>query len=216
MAGQTTYYQLETYESNDVPDLRDQYNSSMIKIDGALNTIGNTANSAATGVAQAVQNAQVALESSASALTAAQNAQTSAQQAASDAAAATTAAADANANAQTAITSASTANAGLVQANNRIQALEGGSVLLVDSGSFAAQVPANGYADYPITYDTEFPDTPGIYLCLTTGSTAVGMGSIQLGTLNETVTGCTIRIWNNDGTGRSPRIRWFAERIIDR
>ena len=216
MAGQTTYYQLETYESTDVPDLRDQYNSSMAKIDGALNTIANTATSAAQGVAGAVQNAQPALHAAANALTAAQNAQTAAQTASSDAAAATAAASDANSNAQTALSAANSANVSIIQTNERVTALEGGSVLLVDSGSFAAQVPANSYADFPITYETNFPDTPGVYLCISTGSTAVGMGNFQFGTVNESVTGCTIRCWNNDGTGRSPRIRWFAERIIDR
>lgn len=79
MAGQTTYYQLETYESSDVPDLRDQYNSSMNKIDAALNTIANTATSAASGVAGAVTDASAAL-------TAAASAQSSAAQAADDAA----------------------------------------------------------------------------------------------------------------------------------
>lgn len=216
MAGQTTYYQLETYESNDVPDLRDQYNSSMYKIDAALNTIGNTATGAAQGVAQAVQNAQVALESAASALTAAQGAQTTAQTASNDAAAATAAATDANSNAQTALNAANAASVSVIQTNGRVAALEEGSVLLVDSGSFSAQVPANSYADFPITYETEFPDVPGVYLCLSTGSTAVGMGNFQFGTVNESVTGCTIRCWNNDGTGRSPRIRWFAERVIER
>ena len=216
MAGQTTYYQLETYESTDVPDLRDQYNSSMTKIDAALNTIGNTAASAAQGVAGAVQNAQTALDAAANALTAAQNAQTAAQTASTDAAAATAAASVANSNAQTALSAANSANVSIIQTNERVTALEGGSVLLVDSGTFAAQVPANSYADYTITYDTDFPDTPGVFLCLSTGSTAVGMGNIQLGTINETVSGCTVRIWNNDGTGRSPNVRWLAERIIDR
>lgn len=88
MAGQTTYYQLETYESNDVPDLRDQYNSSMNKIDAALNTIANTANSAATGVSGAVTDASTALA-------AASTAQSSAAQAATDAANAITIASDA-------------------------------------------------------------------------------------------------------------------------
>ena len=116
MAGQTTYYQLETYESNDVPDLRDQYNSSMIKIDAALNTIGNTANSAATGVSGAVQNAQAALDAAASALTASQSAQASAE-------AATTAAQTATSTANTAQSDATSALASAVQANNGVNGL---------------------------------------------------------------------------------------------
>lgn len=88
MAGQTTYYQLETYDSSDVPDLRDQYNSSMNKIDAALNTIANTANSAASGVSGAVSDANAALNAAATA-------QSSAAQAATDAANAVTVASSA-------------------------------------------------------------------------------------------------------------------------
>ena len=99
MAGQTTYYQLETYESNDVPDLRDQYNSSMNKIDAALNT---TANSAATGVSGAVTDASTALA-------AASTAQSSAAQAATDAANAITIASDAASQISQASTDASAA-----------------------------------------------------------------------------------------------------------
>lgn len=102
MAGQTTYYQLETYESNDVPDLRDQYNSSMNKIDAALNTIANTANSAATGVSGAVTDASTALA-------AASTAQASAAQAATDAANAITIASDAASQISQASTDASAA-----------------------------------------------------------------------------------------------------------
>lgn len=102
MAGQTTYYQLETYESNDVPDLRDQYNSSMNKIDAALNTIANTANSAATGVSGAVTDASTALA-------AASTAQSSAAQAATDAANAITIASDAASQISQASTDASAA-----------------------------------------------------------------------------------------------------------
>lgn len=98
-----------------------------------------------------------------------------------------------------------------------VNSMTGGSILLMDAGSFGVNVPAGSYADYPITYSTDFNGmTPGVFVALSTGSTATGMGDFQVGTVNESPTGCTIRCWNNGGTGRSPHIRWFAERIIDR
>lgn len=124
MAGVTTYYQLETYESNDVPDLRDQYNSSMAKIDAALNTIANTANSAATGVSGAVQNAQAALDAAANALTASQAAQTSAGEATTAAQTATSTANTAQSDATSALASAVQANNGVSGLNTRVTALE--------------------------------------------------------------------------------------------
>lgn len=49
MSTYTTYYDLEKYESSDRPNLRDQYNSSMDKIDAELHTqAGNIASASAT------------------------------------------------------------------------------------------------------------------------------------------------------------------------
>lgn len=109
MAGQTTYYQLETYESNDVPDLRDQYNSSMAKIDAALNTVANTATQAATGVSGAVSDANAALSAAATA-------QSSAAQAATDAANAISVASEASSQVSQASTDASAALQAATQA----------------------------------------------------------------------------------------------------
>jgi hypothetical protein len=123
MAGQTTYYQLETYESNDVPDLRDQYNSSMNKIDAALNTIANTANSAATGVSDAVSNANAAL-----------NAASAAQQSAGEAAT----------NAANAISIASDAAAQIAQASTDASAaLQAASSAQLDITNFKNTFPAD-------------------------------------------------------------------------
>lgn len=217
MAGQTTYYQLETYESSDVPDLRDQYNSSMSKIDAALNTIANTATSAASGVSGAVADATAALSAASSALESATAAQTAAQLASSDANNAINAASAAQTTANTALSGANTANSAITTINQKINALELGSVLLADSGSFTAtSVPANGYLDTNITYTTEFPSIPGVYTNVSSGSTAAGMGNFEVGTVNETTTGCTIRCWNASDTARTPHIRWLAALIMER
>ena len=141
MAGQTTYYQLETYESTDIPDLRDQYNGSMVKIDAALNTIGNTAASAAAGVNQAVQNAQTALNSASSALTAANNANTAASQASAAAAAADTTAQQAATDATTALNSASVANNAISGLTTRVNALETN----IDADTITGLLPAPTY-----------------------------------------------------------------------
>lgn len=127
MAGTTTYYQLETYESADVPDLRDQYNSSMSKIDTALNTIAGTASSAASGVADAVTNATTAL-----------NAAAAAQSSAADAAAA----------AAEAVATANAASAQISQAStDAAAALSAATNAQVDITTFKQTFPA----DYPRT-----------------------------------------------------------------
>lgn len=127
MAGTTTYYQLETYESADVPDLRDQYNSSMNKIDSALNTIAGTASSAASGVADAVTNATTAL-----------NAAAAAQSSAADAAAA----------AAEAVATANAASAQISQASTDAEAaLSAATNAQLDITTFKQTFPA----DYPRT-----------------------------------------------------------------
>ena len=109
MAGTTTYYQLETYESADVPDLRDQYNSSMSKIDTALNSIAGTASSAASGVADAVTNATTALNAAAAAQSSAADAAAAAAEAVATANAASAQISQASTDAEAALTAATNA-----------------------------------------------------------------------------------------------------------
>ena len=122
MAGQTTYYQLETYESNDVPDLRDQYNSSMNKIDAALNTIANTANSAASGVSGAVSDASAALGAAATAQSSAAQAATDAANAITVASSAASQVAQASTDANNALAAASAAQLDITQFKNTFPA----------------------------------------------------------------------------------------------
>lgn len=72
------------------------------------------------------------------------------------------------------------------------------------------EVAASSYADKSVTFSTTFGKTPKVLVSLSTGSTAAGMGSIQCGTLNESATGFTLRIWNNDSSKRTPTVNWVA------
>lgn len=92
MASYTTYYNLDKYDSLDRPNLRDQYNSAMDKIDAELHTqAGNVATQAVTvGQLQTTVTQQAA--DIASATTTATGASNAAQQAASVAGTAATAA----------------------------------------------------------------------------------------------------------------------------
>lgn len=73
-----------------------------------------------------------------------------------------------------------------------------------------SSVAANSYRDYSLTYPVAFASTPTTMVSFSTGSTAGGMGRLQVGTVNETPTGCTIRVWNGDTSARSPSLKWTA------
>ena len=179
MAGQTTYYQLETYESTDVPDLRDQYNGSMVKIDAALNTIANTAAGAAAGVNQATQDAQVALNSASAALTAANNASTAASQASAAATTAETTAQQAATDATTALNSASTANNAISGLTTRVNALE----TSIDASTITGQLPLETYCtNYAGSAgSTTIPLESGeTYLFIATHNSTPGLNGIAI------------------------------------
>lgn len=202
MAGQTTYYQLETYESTDVPDLRDQYNNSMTKIDAALNTIANTAAGAAAGVNQAAQDAQVAINSASAALTAANNASTAASQASTAASTAETTAQQAATDASTALNSASTANNAISGLTTRINALE----TSIDASTITGLLPATTYckniqaSNQTATIPLESGET---YLLIATHNSTRGINGIALvpqGAANVWVmTGCEYITFNHTG-----------------
>lgn len=202
MAGQTTYYQLETYESSDVPDLRDQYNSSMVKIDAALNTIGNTAASAAAGVNQAVQDAQVALNSASSALTAANAANNAASQASTTATQASTTATQAATDATTALNSASVANNAISGLTTRVNALE----TSIDASTITGLLPAATYcSNYPASNGTAtIPlEADETYLLIATHNSTRAINGIAIipqGAANVWVqSGCTGITFNHTG-----------------
>lgn len=202
MAGQTTYYQLETYESTDVPDLRDQYNNSMNKVDAALNTIANTATSAAAGVNQAAQDAQVALNSASAALTAANNANTAASQASTAASTAETTAQQAATDATTALNSASVANNAISGLTSRVGALE----TSIDADTITGLLPATTYckniqaSNQTATIPLESGET---YLLIATHNSTRGINGIALvpqGAANVWVmAGCELITFNHTG-----------------
>lgn len=179
MAGQTTYYQLETYESSDVPDLRDQYNGSMVKIDAALNTIANTAAGAAAGVNQAAQDAQVALNSASAALTAANNANDTASQASTTATQASTTATQAATDASTALNSASVANTGVSSLNTRVNALE----TSIDASTITGLLPAVTYCKNYVSVNNTATiplETDETYLLIATHNSTPGANGIAI------------------------------------
>lgn len=73
-----------------------------------------------------------------------------------------------------------------------------------------ASIATNTYKDYALTYPEPFADVPTTLVAFSTGSTAGGMGKLGVGTVNETATGCTIRVWNGDTAARSPSLKWVA------
>ena len=73
-----------------------------------------------------------------------------------------------------------------------------------------SSVAANSYKDYALTYPVAFASTPTTLVSFSTGSTAGGMGRLQVGTLSESEVGCTIRVWNGDTAARSPSLKWVA------
>lgn len=202
MAGQTTYYQLETYESTDVPDLRDQYNGSMVKIDAALNTIANTAAGAAAGVNQAAQDAQVALNSASAALTAANNASTAASQASTAASTAETTAQQAATDATTALNSASTANNAISGLTTRVNALETSIDASTITGLLSATTYCKNYqaSNQGATIPLESGET---YLLIATHNSTRALNGIAIipqGAANVWVqSGCELITFNHTG-----------------
>ncbi len=202
MAGQTTYYQLETYESTDVPDLRDQYNGSMVKIDAALNTIANTAAGAAAGVNQAAQDAQVALNSAASALTAANNAESSASQASATASSANATATQAATDASAALNSASVANNGVSGLNTRVTALE----TSIDASTISGLLPYDTYCTNYVSQNgtATIPLEAGeTYLLIATHNSTNGSNGIAIVPHDVSIvwvqSGCQFITFNHTG-----------------
>lgn len=99
MATYTEYFNLDKYESLDRPNLRDQYNAAMDKIDAALHTQAGTVATQAVTVAQLQTTVTQQAADISAASTRATQAQTDASQAASVAGNAATAASAAQASA---------------------------------------------------------------------------------------------------------------------
>ena len=88
MATYTTNYNLDKYEGTDAPNLTDQYNSAMDKIDAQMMINAQSAQTAQTAASNAMSTAQTAQTAASNAMSTAQKAETAASAAASAAQAA--------------------------------------------------------------------------------------------------------------------------------
>lgn len=70
-------------------------------------------------------------------------------------------------------------------------------------------VPGGSYKDYPIVFSKPFESTARVVCSLATQSTAPTYGDIEVGAINATEKGFTIRIWNN-GNAATPAVNWIA------
>lgn len=133
MSTYTTHYNLDKYEGTDRPNLRDQYNAAMDKIDNALNTQAGNIAAAATTAATA---ASAAATADAKAVTAQGDATTAlnlAGQAQAD------------------------ANAASYDANLALTQLDGNSIHIITRNDFNKwfSIPAGSYVDPAIEYEIE-------------------------------------------------------------
>lgn len=71
-------------------------------------------------------------------------------------------------------------------------------------------VPANSYVDVPVTFDSPMKGTPYTYTNLVSTSTSPTMGSFEACAIDSSKTGCTVRVFNNTSSARTPAIRYLA------
>lgn len=73
-----------------------------------------------------------------------------------------------------------------------------------------SSVSANSYVDYPVTFTKRFVTTPIVIPTFQSTSTAGAFGRCTLGVVSVTTTGCVIRVFNGDTSGRAPNIDYVA------
>ena len=71
-------------------------------------------------------------------------------------------------------------------------------------------VASGGYLDYTVTFTKKFPATPTVIPTFQSTSTAGNFGRCTLGVYSATATGCVIRVFNGDASGRAPNIDYIA------
>ena len=72
------------------------------------------------------------------------------------------------------------------------------------------EVSSNSTKDATITFTSTFSEPPNVVACLESSSTAYGMGRLTCAVHSITTTGCKVRVFNADTSGRSPYIQWIA------
>lgn len=83
-------------------------------------------------------------------------------------------------------------------------------LLPIQRGRFSTSVPAQSYVDYTITFPVAFKDVPTVIPAFSSTSTAHSFGRATLSAHSITKSGCKIRVFNNDTTGRQPDVLWIA------
>lgn len=74
----------------------------------------------------------------------------------------------------------------------------------------AGSVPANSYVDVPVTFSSPMKGTPTVFAALSSTSTASTLGSFLASANDPTKNGCTIRVFNNTSSARTPALRYIA------
>lgn len=81
----------------------------------------------------------------------------------------------------------------------------------IDSGTLTgAAVAASSYIDLPVTFHKTFTTIPTVVVGFLSDSTGYDMGSLSCSAHSRTLTGCTVRIYNNSTSERKPYIQWIA------
>lgn len=80
---------------------------------------------------------------------------------------------------------------------------------VVNSGQSTA-TPANGYKDFTVTFGHTYTSPPHVVPGFYSTSTAAGLGGLSCAVNSITTTGCTIRVFNNTSSARSPAVEWIA------
>lgn len=83
-------------------------------------------------------------------------------------------------------------------------------LLPIQRGKFSTSVPAQSYVDYTITFPVAFKGVPTVIPAFSSTSTAHSFGRATLSAHSITKSGCKIRVFNNDTTGRQPDVLWIA------
>ena len=80
-----------------------------------------------------------------------------------------------------------------------------------DSGTIVgSSVAANSYYDLNVTFNKTFAAAPNVVAGFVSNSTGADMGSLSCSVHTITTTGCTVRIFNNSSSARTPYITWIA------
>ena len=86
-----------------------------------------------------------------------------------------------------------------------------GNLPLIQSGSTGyIDVPANSYKDVQIKFLKPFETDPNIFASIWGMSESPAYGNINFSYDNISKTGFTMRIYNDNTSGRVPRFRWIA------